>query len=88
MQSQTEKNCYKCKYRQNVVGSAHSSCVYPIDTAKAAIMFMSGAKSLETTDKSFMIEGNSHGIQSGWFIWPIDFDPVWVEKCTGFVNKE
>ena len=28
------------------------------------------------------------GIRQGWFGWPIDFDPVWVEQCTGFVNKE
>ena len=35
-----------------------------------------------------MIEGNSHGIRSGWFIWPIDFDPVWVEQCTGFTEAK
>ena len=87
MQSQTEKNCYNCKFRQGVVGSCHSSCVYPIDSAKAAVMFMSGARSLETADKSFSIEGNPHGIKNGWFTWPIDFDPVWVETCTGFEQK-
>ena len=87
MQSQTEKNCYNCKYRQGVVGSCHSSCAYPIDSAKAAVMFMTGARSLETSDKSFSIEGNPHGIKNGWFVWPIDFDPVWVETCTGFEQK-
>ena len=87
MQSQTEKNCYNCKYRQGVVGSCHSSCTYPIDSSKAAIMFMTGATSIINEDGSFVIKGNPHGVKNGWFTWPIDFDPVWVETCTGFEQK-
>lgn len=87
MQSTTELNCYNCKYRQGVVGSCHSSCKYPIDSAKAAIMFMTGATSLATKDQSFIIEGNPHGVRNGWFTWPIDFDPTWVVLCTGFKQK-
>jgi hypothetical protein len=33
------------------------------------------------------VEGNLHGIRSGWFLWPINFDPVWLEACDGFSNK-
>jgi hypothetical protein len=29
-----------------------------------------------------------HGICNGWFIWPINFDPVWLENCDGFESKE
>ena len=30
------------------------------------------------------VEGNSYGIRSGWFRWPVNFDPVWLTACSGF----
>ena len=88
MQSKTEKSCYNCKHRQDVVGSCHSTCVNPYADPKSSVYFMlQQAKSLQSSDGSFIIEGNTHGIMMGWFTWPIDFDPVWVEKCTGFERK-
>jgi hypothetical protein len=24
------------------------------------------------------------GVKSGWFRWPINFDPVWLVSCSGF----
>lgn len=27
------------------------------------------------------------GIRNGWFVWPVDFDPVWLEHCSGFVGR-
>jgi len=29
------------------------------------------------------VEGNERGVQGGWFHWPSNFDPVWLEKCNG-----
>jgi len=34
------------------------------------------------------VRGDAHGIRSGWFSWPYNFDPVWLENCTGFEDKE
>jgi len=34
------------------------------------------------------IRGNPHGIKRGWFSWPYNFDPVWLENCDGFEEKE
>lgn len=34
------------------------------------------------------IKGNPHGIENGWFIWPVNFDPIWLESCDGFILKE
>ena len=34
------------------------------------------------------ISANYHGIKNGWFIWPVNFDPVWLEHCDGFTVKE
>ena len=29
--------------------------------------------------------GNEHGIKKGWFMYPLLFDPVWMEKeCSNF----
>jgi len=30
------------------------------------------------------VKGNAHGIRNGWFLWPINFDPVWLDSCDGF----
>ena len=38
-------------------------------------------------NQSIEVFGNAHGIKSGWFSWPIDFDPCWLEKCTGIAEK-
>lgn len=34
------------------------------------------------------VSGNKHGIKSGWFFHPFNFDPIWLEECDGFENKE
>lgn len=33
------------------------------------------------------IEANFHGVRNGWFVWPVNFDPVWLERCDGFTPK-
>lgn len=32
-------------------------------------------------------ELNSHGVENGWVAYPIDFDPIWVDKCDAFIEK-
>ena len=33
--------------------------------------------------------GDEHGIKSGWFIYPYNFDPVWKTKmCSNFSKAE
>jgi hypothetical protein len=27
------------------------------------------------------VKGNDIGIRGGWFAWPYNFDPVWLEEC-------
>lgn len=33
------------------------------------------------------VKGSDHGRRSGWFNWPLNFDPVWLESCDGFSDK-
>lgn len=30
------------------------------------------------------VTADAHGVRSGWFMWPLNFDPVWLESCDGF----
>ena len=39
-------------------------------------------------DTGLTIVGNPHGIRNGWFNWPFNFDPIWLEKCDGFTKPE
>lgn len=32
--------------------------------------------------------GNSYGRSQGWFFWPFNFDPVWLESCNGFKERD
>ena len=41
-------------------------------------------------NKEAKVKGDPHGIKSGWFMWPFNFDPTWLEECDGFesIKKE
>jgi len=88
-------NCYKCIYRGRVLGSAHSSCNHAankevMDDPMAQIMaiFASvGRVRPIQADTGLHVKGNPHGVAHGWFNWPFDFDPIWLEECNGFMAK-
>lgn len=75
--------CYECIHRGTVPGSCHSSCNHPEAKTESGLLYVLSGQS-----GSLNIKGNTHGIKSGWFIWPLDFDPVWLENCDGFKMKE
>lgn len=78
-------NCYDCKYRGKVTGDAHSCCTYPGNSTE---MFDFITKGNSANVKKLNIKANSHGVRMGWFMWPINFDPVWLENCDGFLKIE
>jgi hypothetical protein len=90
-------DCYSCVHRGEVPGSAHSSCQHPATTpahagALAQIASLVGKRSGITWLPSqaavdLHIEAAVHGINHGWFIWPVNFDPVWLGRCDGFTPK-
>ena len=88
-------NCYDCKWRGTVPGSAHSSCRHPSvapaledPLANILAIFAGIGRSAPIKLDALGVEGNEHGIKSGWFNWPWDFDPVWLQSCDGFEKKE
>mgnify|MGYP001562958622 CR=1 FL=1 len=98
METKVKADCYKCKYRGGVPGSCHSSCHHPKVEAEPKnnlselMSLLGGGRSLplgmmNESKKELNIKCNSHGLNSGWFNWPYNFDPVWLENCDGFEQK-
>jgi len=77
--------CYQCKHRGNVAGSRHSSCQYPGNETDLFAIFNEANK---INARKLQIQAHKHGILNGWFMWPIDFDPVWLLNCDGFSSNE
>ena len=79
-------NCYECLYRRNLPGDAHSSCAHPRLPALTGVMAI--FNQITGGSNAIKVTGNLHGILSCWFMWPSNFDPVWLESCEGFEPKE
>jgi len=95
-------NCYECEYRGNLAGDAHSCCEHPaykdlIDNPMLGVLsiFASvgrmGAGSplnLPALKEGCKVKLNPHGVKNNWANHPFNYDPIWVEECTGFKAKE
>ena len=88
-------NCYECKHRREVPGSAHSKCAHPAFDKVASnpllglAAMLGGAKIPHVRgDDSCVVVGHPHGIARGWFGHPFNFDPRWLQSCTGFSAKD
>jgi hypothetical protein len=77
----TKPDCYACKHRGSVAGSHHSSCHHPMMQGQYLLPLVKFATGRPTLPRVTALQ---HGINKGWFMWPINFDPVWLESCTGF----
>jgi hypothetical protein len=86
-------DCYSCVHRREVPGSTHSACGLvgdEMDRFKVAAIYMQGRRIVAEYNgtKTPLVELNSHGVKNGWCLWPVDFDPVWVDSCLGYSKNE
>jgi hypothetical protein len=89
-------NCYNCKFRGEVPGSAHSCCTVlrkPGDennphTMMTELGLTTGQITLvnEATQEP-LVKLNPQGVKNGWASWPLDFDPTWVDGCVFETEK-
>jgi hypothetical protein len=93
--SDQKPDCYKCQYRADIPGNAHSQCKHPaFEGVNAALGLLATIRAsqrggpIESANKEVTVKGNQHGIRSGWFMHPLNFDPVWLEACNGFKPVE
>lgn len=91
-----KRKCCACKHRGDVIGSSHSTCEHPV--AKAGreplghLLSMVGGNRVGPqiavqAAATLGIKANAHGVRMGWFNWPYNFDPVWLDHCDGFEEK-
>ncbi len=90
-------NCYKCIHRGGVPGSGHSSCDHPEavkargnspgSEAMAILASVGRVAPVVAPPEKMTVKGHPHGIRSGWFNWPYNFDPTWLLECSGFEAK-
>lgn len=88
-------DCRKCVHRGTVPGSAHSCCNHP-EAQKhkggaGGLLALLGAgydSAAVETAVSLGIRANPTGFRRGWFNWPHNFDPVWLDACDVFEAKE
>ena len=89
----SKPNCYECQHRANLPGDTHSKCMHPkvikvVEDPLSILMSILGPRGPlpipPSVGAQLGIVGNPHGIKKGWFNWPINFDPVWLENCEGF----
>lgn len=85
--------CYKCSFRGEVEGSAHSSCQFfrfaAPDEPEVPILeieLATGMKEIKIDDQP-AVEFDQVGIDKGWVNWPINFDPIWLTECKFFKAK-
>lgn len=65
--------CSNCTKRGSTPGDAHSTCTAPANPVVAMVQFASGSPNAP--------KANPHGVRMGWCMWPLNFDPVWIESC-------
>ena len=92
--------CYNCIHRGTVPGSAHSACEHPaakkatdgdpmvslvgILASVRGVSATAAAPSVQKAAENLGIIASTTGLKNGWFNWPVNFDPVWLEVCKGF----
>ena len=85
-------DCYTCKYRGTIAGDAHSCCNHPVikmDTSNTSLTLfaMMNGKTNQAMEK-LAIKGEQYGVDNAWFLWPANYDPVWLLSCKGHTKKD
>ena len=90
-------NCYNCKWRGDIPGSAHSCCTVlrregaendPTTILLELQLSVGKVALVDETTQEPLIKLNEHGVKNGWAEWPLNFDPTWVEGCPFETSKE
>ena len=80
----TKPMCYSCKHREDLTYSAHSLCTGLCEKKDCFVAYML----FEAGALGTVVKAHDHGVKMGWFNWPIDFDPIWLEECKLYEKKE
>lgn len=82
-------NCNKCKHRGSVPGDTHICCKHPYIKNGGLLDILGPFKQLPSSGYNKLnIRLNPHGVNKGWAMWPLNFDPIWVNNCDGYEDKD
>ena len=92
MSQDIQPDCYNCPFRGDLPGDAHSCCNHPLvkkvleqkESGIYALMALLGGLGRALPVPGLKVIGNEHGVRMGWFAWPFNFDPIWLEECSGY----
>lgn len=83
----SKPNCYSCKHRRSIPGNCHISCKHPAIASvfghPLAEFVVMGGGIPPVLAEVIGVTAHEHGIRSGWFSWPFNFDPNWLVTCNG-----
>lgn len=88
-----KQSCYNCKFIGTLPGSAHSRCNLIRETSQKEsgtmelMLAMKQVSLINEETKEELVQLNPHGVKNGWATWPIDFDPIWVERCVFYTEN-
>ena len=75
-QSYCMNQCYSCVHRASVPGDAHIQCMKFQDIlGENAFTVAAHPNRVDGVPK-----GDPHGIRSGWFVFPFNYDPTWMRS--------
>lgn len=86
-------NCFQCRHKEEIPGDAHIRCGHPNnaealkDAFTPVLAILASVRRIHAVtamNNGLNIKASAHGIRSGWFNYPYNFDPVWLENCDGF----
>lgn len=84
--------CSTCKHAGDVYNSCHASCKHPavneiISNSDDLMFLLDGIvnkKKIPYIHMSLKVDIKKQGIEGGWASWPFNFDPMWLDNCTGY----
>lgn len=81
--------CYKCKHRGTIPGNCHTMCLHPSfkEAQKDPMARMGALFGVNIVAPSEECKVTYHKEGARWFSHPMNFDPVWLESCTGFEEQ-
>lgn len=82
--------CYSCKHRRNIPGDAHISCNQPLIQEHSQMIMLSLVMGASAGfQRSLNLSFDSYAIQSGWLMFPENFDPTWISgDCKVYENHQ
>lgn len=83
----TKPDCYQCRWMTDLPGDNHKCCMHPdaAPTIKGKrFNHYDYMQARSTAWQALAIEGNDGFEVAARFLWPVDFDPVWLKACKGF----